>query len=42
MTRDELLKKICPWGTCDCGDDYCRGLTPRYDNKGNLVIESNY
>ena len=22
MTRDELLKKICPWGTCDCGDDY--------------------
>ena len=23
-------------------DDYCRGLTPRYDNKGSLVIESNY
>ena len=23
-------------------DDYCSGLTPRYDNKGNLVIESNY
>ena len=23
-------------------DNYCRGLTPRYDNKGNLVIESNY
>lgn len=22
MTRDELLKKICPWGTCDCGDDH--------------------
>ena len=22
MTRDELLKKICPWGTCDCSDDY--------------------
>lgn len=22
MTRDELLKKICPWETCDCGDDY--------------------
>ena len=22
MTRDELLKKIGPWGTCDCGDDY--------------------
>ena len=22
MTRDELLKKICPRGTCDCGDDY--------------------
>ena len=22
MTRDELLKKICPWGICDCGDDY--------------------
>ena len=22
MIRDELLKKICPWGTCDCGDDY--------------------
>ena len=22
MTRDELLKKICPWGTCDCGNDY--------------------
>ena len=22
MNRDELLKKICPWGTCDCGDDY--------------------
>ena len=22
MTRDDLLKKICPWGTCDCGDDY--------------------
>lgn len=22
MTRDELLKKICPLGTCDCGDDY--------------------
>ena len=22
--------------------DYCSGLTPRYDNKGNLVIESNY
>ena len=22
MTRDELLKKICPGGTCDCGDDY--------------------
>ena len=23
-------------------DDYCSGLTPRYDNKGDLVIESNY
>ena len=23
-------------------DDCCEGLTPRYDNKGNLVIESNY
>ena len=23
-------------------DDYCEGLTPRYDNNGNLVIESNY
>ena len=22
MIRDILLKKICPWGTCDCGDDY--------------------
>lgn len=22
MTKDELLKKICPLGTCDCGDDY--------------------
>lgn len=22
MTRDELLKKICPRGTCNCGDDY--------------------
>ena len=22
MTRDELLKKICPRGICDCGDDY--------------------
>ena len=22
MTRNELLKKICPWGTCDCGNDY--------------------
>ena len=22
MTRDELLKKICPCGTCDCCDDY--------------------
>ena len=22
MTRDELLKKICPWEACDCGDDY--------------------
>ena len=22
MTRDELLKKIRPWATCDCGDDY--------------------
>ena len=22
MTRDNLLKKICPWGTCDCGNDY--------------------
>ena len=22
MTRDDLLKKICPRGTCDCGDDY--------------------
>ena len=22
MTRNELLKKICPWGTCDCGDNY--------------------
>ena len=22
MTRDELLKKICPWGACDCGDNY--------------------
>ena len=22
MTRDELFNKICPWGTCDCGDDY--------------------
>ena len=22
MTKDELLKKICPCGTCDCGDDY--------------------
>ena len=22
MTRDELLKKICPCGICDCGDDY--------------------
>ena len=21
MTRDTLLKKICPWGTCDCCDD---------------------
>ena len=21
MTRDELLKKICPLGTCDCCDD---------------------
>ena len=27
------------WMYCD---DYCRGLTPRYDNRGNLVIESNY
>ena len=27
------------WMYCD---DYCRGLAPRYDNKGNLVIESNY
>ena len=23
-------------------DGYCSGLTPRYDNEGNLVIESNY
>ena len=23
-------------------DDYCSGLTPRYDSNGNLVIESNY
>lgn len=23
-------------------DDYCSGITPRYDNEGNLVIESNY
>ena len=22
MTRDELLKKICPLETCDCGNDY--------------------
>ena len=22
MTRDNLLKKICPWGTCDCSNDY--------------------
>ena len=22
MTKDELLKKICPCGICDCGDDY--------------------
>ena len=22
MIRDELLKKICPRGICDCGDDY--------------------
>ena len=22
MTRDELLKKICPLGICGCGDDY--------------------
>ena len=22
MIRDDLLKRICPWGTCDCGDDY--------------------
>ena len=22
MTRDKIIKKICPWGTCDCGDDY--------------------
>ena len=22
MTRDESLKKICPLGTCDCGDNY--------------------
>ena len=22
MTRDTLLKKICPLGTCDCGNDY--------------------
>ena len=22
MIRDDLLKKICPRGTCDCGDDY--------------------
>ena len=24
------------WMYCD---NYCRGLTPRYDNEGNLVIE---
>ena len=23
-------------------DGYCGGITPRYDNEGNLVIESNY
>ena len=22
MIRDDLLKKICPRGICDCGDDY--------------------
>ena len=22
MTRDKKIKKICPWRTCDCGDDY--------------------
>ena len=22
MNRDELLKKICPCGICDCGNDY--------------------
>ena len=22
MIRDDLLKRICPRGTCDCGDDY--------------------
>ena len=22
MIRDDLLKRICPRGTCECGDDY--------------------
>lgn len=47
MTRDELLKKICPWGTCDCGDDYescncddCnRVLEERLDEYDKHVIE---
>ena len=47
MTRDELLKKICPWGTCDCGDDYescncddCnRVLEEWLDEYDNHVIE---
>ena len=47
MIRDDLLKKICPWGTCDCGDDYescncddCnRVLEEWLDEYDNHVIE---
>ena len=48
MITDTGMHHIGEWTSPDgvhywmYSDDYCRGLTPRYDNKGNLVIESNY
>ena len=47
MTRDELLKKICPLGTCDCGDDYescncddCNRVLEEWLNEYNKQIRA--